>query len=222
MSITLAGNFTQNGGTFVSTSTTQFPLIAFSGGAPSALTQSAGSFTPANIDWRIASGKVVTLNTNGGLILSAGRAFTVNGRLNFAPGTVYVGGAGNFTLSSGATLGVASGNGVDAGTLLGNIRVSGTRTFDPGASYEFVTSLATGTPEPTGTGFPTVVNSLIFSNGAASQGLSLASALTVNGRSRWPRERSPQGQMSSRSDHRLLSRRHRVQQSWEPSPPREM
>ena len=68
--------------------------------------------------------------------VGSGRTFTVNGTLYC--GTNWVTGAGNFTLATGSTLGLADPYGITAsttGATGGNIQVTGTRTYIPGSPY---------------------------------------------------------------------------------------
>jgi hypothetical protein len=65
----------------------------------------------------------------------SGRTFTVNGSLICLETSVS--GAGNFLLEDSGTLGIGSVDGLNTGTTLGNIRVSGTRTYNTGARILF-------------------------------------------------------------------------------------
>lgn len=101
-----------------------------------------------------------------------GGTLVVNGVLN--TGTYAVSGTGGITLANGATLELGSPDGIDSGTSVGNIRVSGTRTYNSGANYIFDGALA----QITGNGFPTPVNNLTINN---NSGVTLSNATTVNG-----------------------------------------
>lgn len=101
-----------------------------------------------------------------------GGTLVIDGVLN--TGTYAVSGAGGFTMDSGATLSLGSPDGINSGTSLGNIRVSGTRTFNSGANYIFNGAAA----QNTGSGFPNPVNNLTINN---NSGVTLSSATTVNG-----------------------------------------
>ena len=78
-----------------------------------------------------------TLTLAGAAPMLSGRTFTVNGSL-FCLGTTSVSGAGNFLLEDSGTLGIGSVDGLNTGTTLGNIRVSGTRTYNTGARILFL------------------------------------------------------------------------------------
>ncbi|MBS1978449.1 MAG: hypothetical protein JST46_13850, partial [Bacteroidetes bacterium] len=86
------------------------------------------------------NGSTVQTYTSGGVPgVSQTVSFNVSGgtTLQMADATTIVTGSGSFTLSSGATLGVTSANGitVTASGAVGNIQVTGTRTYTAGANY---------------------------------------------------------------------------------------
>ncbi|GEM_PF-5038720 len=171
MTVSIGGNSLLSDGIFVSSSTTQFPKVLFTGGRPSvSFFQMGGVLNGGNVDWEIAASKNVLFGA--GVSVSSGRGFTVNGTLKFTVGPSYISGPGNFTLAAGTTLGIASINGISSGTTLGNIRVLGVRTFSPGANYEFVGTA----PQVTGNGFPLLVNDLTISN---SGGVSMSRNVVI-------------------------------------------
>jgi len=147
--------------------------VNYTGGNQSVTSTHSGTFnstTLNRINWAVASGKTVQLDTNHQV--GTARTFTVNGTIDCGANAVT--GVGNFTLASGATLGVGSSDGISAGTSTGNIRVSGTRTFDTGANYVFNGTAA----QVTGDGFPSTINNLMIDN---TFGVALSSAATANG-----------------------------------------
>ena len=88
-------------------------------------------------------------------------------------------GGGTFSVASGCTLGITSPNGIGpAGSSYGNISNIGTRTFDPGATYNYIGYAA----QTTGTGLP---SSLTGSTGNLtinnSNGVTLSQTTTVSG-----------------------------------------
>lgn len=98
--------------------------------------------------------------TSGGTI-SNNINFTVNNGayLQMADaGTTITG--NSFTLSSGATLGITSTDGISSAGATGNIQVSGTRTFSTGANYIYNGTSA----QNTGNGLPATISNLIFDN----------------------------------------------------------
>ncbi|MBX2944068.1 MAG: hypothetical protein KF860_17185, partial [Cyclobacteriaceae bacterium] len=108
--LNVTGNFTHAGGTITETG----------GGAGSIVFNKAGTQT-------YTSGGTVSNNIN----------YTVNSGsiLQMANVGTVIGGGGNFTLASGATLGVTSSAGITTGGASGNIQVTGTRTYAAGANY---------------------------------------------------------------------------------------
>jgi hypothetical protein len=117
----------------------------------------------------INSGTVVTMNSDKAINTGT---ITVNGTLNC--GSNLVSGTGIFTLSSGATLGIGSADGIVTTGSTGNIQVSGTRTFSSSANYIY----NGGSAQVTGAGLPSTVNNLTINNSA---GVTLTSSTTVNG-----------------------------------------
>ncbi len=137
-------------------------ILTFGGGGGTGILTFGSSAT-------IGSGTTVYLSRD---VTVAAGTLTVNGDLYC--GANAVAGTGNFTLASGATLGIGSPDGISAGTASGNIRVSGTRTFNAGANYIFNGSAA----QTTGAGFPSTVNDLALANPSS---VTLSAATTVNG-----------------------------------------
>jgi hypothetical protein len=135
----------------------------------------ANSGTPSVQNITVGDGtnaKTVTLGANVAVV--TGKTFTVNnaGTLNCTSSVVS--GAGNFTLSAGATLGTGAAAGITSSGAAGNVQVTGTRTFDAGASYTY----NGGAAQVTGNGLPASVNNLTISNG---NGVSLTAGTAVGG-----------------------------------------
>lgn len=151
-------NFVVNGGTV----TTNGPEI-FNG----ALAVQSGSLTLSGlVD---AHGSV---SVSGGATLACG---------NFTNPTI-IGGTGSFTLNSGATFMINDANGITSGTTaLGNVQVTGTRTYNPGAFYHYIRS-ASGT-QLTGNGLPAnLTGNLVVNLGAgATAPLTLSQSTTISG-----------------------------------------
>jgi hypothetical protein len=113
----------------------------------------------------------VTLNNE----LQVANVATVNDGATLNCGTNYITGAGTFTVSSGATLGIGSVDGITSSGATGNIRVSGTRTFSTGANYNYNGTSA----QVSGGGLPATVNNFTIDN---ATGVKLSNtALTVSG-----------------------------------------
>jgi hypothetical protein len=167
--INLGGSYNQTGGTFNHNNSSSLLNFYFTG-TNKTFTQSAGTLTNTNINWNINSGASLTLNNN--LPIASSRTLTVNGTLYC--GSNIVSGAGAFTLSSGATFGIGSADGITSTSSTGNVQVTGTRTFDVGANYIYNESSA----QVTGDGFPATVNNLTINNSA---GVTLTSSSIING-----------------------------------------
>jgi hypothetical protein len=166
------GNYIQSGG-----------IVNLSSGNASATLFVGGNFT-------ISGGKLTETGSGSGRIEFNGTGTqtytsggTVSNRINYtvdtnsylqmADANTTVTGGGSFTLSSGATLGITSPNGIVAGnTASGNIQVTGTRTYSTGANYIYNGSAA----QVTGNGL-TGANNLTINNAA---GVSLSKQTTVS------------------------------------------
>ncbi|HEX4413513.1 MAG TPA: hypothetical protein VH107_07770 [Lacipirellulaceae bacterium] len=113
--------------------------LAFVGSTPATATWGAVTNTTwSNMAITVANTK--TLTFGGGLDEGAG-AFTNSGILNIG-NQVLSGTGGKFTLASGATIITSNATGLD-----GSITVTGTKTLDPAANYEF-RGAATGATLP--------------------------------------------------------------------------
>jgi hypothetical protein len=121
----------------------------------------------------VAAGGVLVVNTGISLSIPTTMALTVNGTLRM-PGTSVVDGAGNFSLSAGATIEIGSVDGITSTGVTGNIQVTGTRSFSTTANYTY-----NGTAQQvTGNGFPGAANNITIDNPG---GLNAQADITVNG-----------------------------------------
>ena len=146
--LNVGGNFSHTGGTITETSSGSGAIIFTSG---------------------------LHTNTSGGTVANTIN-FTVNSGATLMLGTSLLGNgsSGTFTLASGGTLGIGDPAGITTSGATGNIRVTGTRTYNTGANY-----LYNGTvPQVPGNGLPATVNNLTIGNPA---GLTLNTTNTVNG-----------------------------------------
>lgn len=84
-------------------------------------------------------------------------------------------GTGRFSVQSGGTLKVTSEDGIMASAAVGNVRVSGMRSYSTGANYWY-TSLGF---QATGDGLPTTVNSLRLVKGDPQDEVTLVNPVTV-------------------------------------------
>jgi hypothetical protein len=123
--------------------------------------------------------------TDGESNVTSNANFDVSGTLSVNAPTVFqvvstrtIAGTGNFTVQPGATLLYGSPQGIKTsgtGTLDGNIRVSGTRTFSSAANYGFI-----GTSDMvSGNGLPTTVANLLVAK--TGNGVTLTNSVAVTG-----------------------------------------
>lgn len=163
--LNIGGSLSISGGTLLSGNTTTPSTINFTG-AQSHYSLTGGTFTTTYINFNVNSGATLTLNNN--LSISTGRTMTVlsGGTLSlgsFASSKI-LNGAGNLTLSSGGTIEIGDPYGILTGTATGStagsVQVTGTRSYNTGASYVYDGNAA----QNTGNGLPTTVNNLTFDN----------------------------------------------------------
>jgi sRNA-binding regulator protein Hfq len=178
--LTVLGNFSQTGGTndlTVSGSGTLNVAGNFS--------QTGGTFTESNTFIPVANvvfnGTGVQTFTSGGAV-SGQINFTVNGGATLMMSTNFLGNGstGTFTLSSGGSLGIGDALGITTSGASGNIRVSGTRTYNTAGNYIYNGPAS----QVTSNGLPATVSSLTVSNtgGIVTLGsnVSVTSNLTVS------------------------------------------
>jgi len=176
--ITISGYFSLTGGTFnFSSSTTAGNAVTVN--VAGNFTHTAGTLTESGST--TASG--ITFNgtgtqtyTSGGTVSSTVN-FTVSSGADLEMGTSLLGNGSNgaFTLSSGAKLGIGDTAGITSSGATGNIRVSGTRTFNTSANYTYNGSAN----QATGNGLTATVNNLSISNPANT--VTLTNSVAVNG-----------------------------------------
>ena len=164
--ITLNGNFTNNGTVIVNTNSGTF---TFNGSA--ATVAGTNVTTTLGGGFIVNSGKSVSLLQN----VTVNGGATNNGTLNC--GTNLLTGTGSFSNAAGATLGIGDANGITSSGASGNIQVSGSRLFNPGANYAYNGTVA----QATGNGLPSPVNTLTINNSlaVASGGVTLSANVTV-------------------------------------------
>jgi hypothetical protein len=126
---------------------------------------------------KINAGGTVLLNNGVAFTTPAGGSFSVSGILKTGTdGTALHSGGGTFALNDDGTLWVSSINGVTKSTALGNIQVSGTRTYHPNANYHY-----NGTQDQeTGDAISTANNFTVSGGSNKSLTLSLAISGTLN------------------------------------------
>ncbi len=146
--LSVTGDFSHTGGTITETSTGA-GLINFTGTNPQAYT-SGGAYA-GTIHFAVSSDAILMLESN---LLGNGSS-------------------GTFTLASGSTLGIGHPQGITTSGDSGNVRVTGTRTYNAG-SFIYNGSSA----QVTGNGLPATINDLIIANVA---GVTLNGTHTING-----------------------------------------
>jgi len=132
----------------------------------------------------VKAGKTLTLIGNKIGDVGAGTALTVETGGKLMASNFPVTGTGNFTLQTGAHLGIGSAAGITASGASGNVQVSGTRSFNSGATYEYYEGLspqATGnfTTTTTSGTYPASVANLIINKTSATQLVNLTSTTDV-------------------------------------------
>lgn len=153
--LNISGNVNITGGTFnFNTSPGGASVINLVVGTPSVTwTQTGGSVTLGNTN--IKTGKTTTLVGNSIGNVAASRTLTVETGATLNCSNYPVTGAGLFTLSTGATLGIGSAAGITSAGASGNVQVSGTRSYNSGATYRYYEGL---TPQITGAFTTTTTN----------------------------------------------------------------
>ena len=153
-------------------------------GVPIGYTPNSGGYFPTPTD-TIASGATVVFT--GGRPWGGAKApdsaahgwgqWVVNGNLMLSPTDSLIG-TKAFYLNNSATLGIGSVDGITAGTAVGdtvgNILVTGKRTFSTGANYVYDGS----STQVTGDGLPATVNDLTIDN---ADTVTLFQSTTING-----------------------------------------
>jgi len=131
--------------------------VHFTGGTQYVNETITGTFSGLDhVDWIVDAGKILTLTSDH--LVGNARTFQVFGRLNC--GAHAVTGDAYFVLESGGTLGIGSRWGITGSpTALGNILVTGLRTYSQQANYVYDGSGA-GIVAQTGSGLPARVNNL--------------------------------------------------------------
>jgi len=149
--VNLNGNFSQSGGTFTSGNPASPANVVFSG-VPSSVsfTSSAGSLASANINWQVAAGKTVTVDSTSSAVIlgGTGRTIAIDGALQVSStgppspspvlaGTTTVGSTGSLTVDDGGALYIAAADGSKTGTLTNNgaMTVNGILRINPNGSF---------------------------------------------------------------------------------------
>ena len=177
--LTISGNFFQNAGIFDLNSGSTSSAVA------SMIVAGNFSFTGGSITESSSGRGSLSFNGNGQMqVYTYGGTFANTIDFTVADGAYLQMGTGvnpsyislsngTFTLSSGATLGITDRWGITTsftGSIGGNIRVTGTRSFNTGANYIYNGSNI----QSSGDGLPATVNSLVFDNSGGAITLNIA------------------------------------------------
>ena len=176
MTLNVSGNFNLTGGTFDIQGDPTYAGTGVVNLSGNFSMSGSGILTESGIgtaNYNFAGTSMQTF-TSGGTISNTVN-FTVNNNayLQMADETTTVNGGGTFNLASGGTLGIKSNNGITNSGATGNIRVTGTRTYNNAANYIYNNSAA----QVTGNGLTTSRNLTI--DNSSSQGVTLSNATTV-------------------------------------------
>ncbi|MGE5798231.1 MAG: T9SS type A sorting domain-containing protein [Ignavibacteria bacterium] len=176
MNMRVNGNFSLSGGTLTvngSINAADSGLVSvagiFSHGSGTTITESSNG--PSNIIFNGTSSQ--TYNSGGNIVDTVNFIVSSGSILQMANLNTLIIGNGAFTLSTGATLGITSNNGITTSGASGNIQVTGARTYNSGANYIYNGTSA----QITGSGLISA-NNLTINN---SNGVTLSNAVSVNG-----------------------------------------
>ncbi|MCX6295294.1 MAG: T9SS type A sorting domain-containing protein [Bacteroidetes bacterium] len=183
LSCTIGGNVSISGGATAFSTIAASKIDLMVGTSSVNWSQTGGTMSLCKTN--IKSGKTVTLTGSKMGDIQAGRAITVETGAKLYCSNYPVSGSGLFTLSTGATLGIGSAAGVTSAGATGNIQVTGARSYNTGATYEFyegLTPQSTGnftTTTTTGT-YPSQVANLIINKTLATNIVNLTNTTDVN------------------------------------------
>ena len=172
LGLDIAGNYSKTSST-----------VRFTGNAASTVDVNlVGNFTYGTTTFSAIAGSTANLNfTGGGPVQTYSGTGAVTNAINYTVadnsildlGTSFLRGTGTFTLNSSATLRVGAVNGsgtngngaIQTGTTQGNIRVSGTRTYQDGSTIIYngaaAQQLGSGHPGGASPGVSPIVNTII-------------------------------------------------------------
>ena len=123
-----------------------------------------------------------TINFNGGVNQQFTKLGSTSGEINYSISNSsnlilaknFLDGSGNFEIGAGSTLITASTDGINTGTSSGAIRVSGTRTYNTGATIEYNGN----STQSLGSGFPSSGVNLTINN--TGGGVNMNSDVTIS------------------------------------------
>ncbi len=135
--LNVTGNFTHSGGTLTELGSGTYSVI-FKG--TSQQNYISGGTVSNNVNYTVNNGAYLQMDATNTTLT----------------------GAGTFTLSAGGKLGIKATDGISASGATGHIRVTGTRTYNNGADYEFNGDAV----QTTGNGLPSTTRNLTINNAA--------------------------------------------------------
>ncbi|HQK96932.1 MAG TPA: T9SS type A sorting domain-containing protein [Bacteroidia bacterium] len=161
--VNVLGNLSFTGGTITMTESSGTGTLKVSGDfshTGGTISETATGTVSGEI---IFNGTAMQTYTSGGTV-SNSINFTINNAayLQMAAEATTITGAGTFTLANGGKLGIKATGGISSTGATGNIRVTGTRTFNTGADYIYNGTSA----QITGSGLPATARDLQFDNTA--------------------------------------------------------
>jgi hypothetical protein len=174
LTASVGGNVSITGAAiFFSQSSNNSSKIDLNVGTASVTWQQTTTGTVQITNLNVLSGKTVTMTGSKLGSILTGRTMTVNSGATLYCDVYPVSGAGAFTLSSGAYIGIGNIGGITTSGATGNIQVTSTRTYNSNASYEYYlgqTPQVTGSFTTTTTSgtYPVQVTNLIINKTNAS------------------------------------------------------
>lgn len=175
----LQGNVSISGGTLNTSTDATSNLNLTVGTASITWAQTGGTASLCNTN--VKTGKTVTLTGSKIGDVQASRTIIVESGATLNCSNYPVSGTGNVTLSSGATIGIGSADGIVSAGATGNVQVSGTRSYNSGATYRYYEGL---TPQSTGnfTTTPTAstVANMIIDKATPSDIVNLTNTTDIN------------------------------------------
>ncbi|MDQ3050775.1 MAG: GEVED domain-containing protein [Bacteroidota bacterium] len=146
--------------------------------------QTGGTVTLGNTN--VKSGKTAYMTGSKLGDIASSRTMTVEAGATLYTSNYPVSGGGNFTLQTGAWLGIGSAAGITSTGASGNIQTSGTRSYNSGATYEYYEGLSpqvSGNFITTTTSglYPSQVANLIINKSGPAQIVNLTNTTNVTG-----------------------------------------
>jgi hypothetical protein len=163
---TIAQSVVTNAGTPIGTVTVDYDGDTRSATTPDIGADELPSVTYSSGSSSLPAGTYDTVTINGPAVVTIAGNITITGAIivndgaTLNMGAFVISGPGTFTLNSGGILGIGSANGITASGASGNVQVTGTRTYDVGATYVYNGSVN----QVVGNGLPNTVANLTIAN----------------------------------------------------------